>query len=147
MPVLFLFHITATCSEERPLCTTGFTLLPNIWRVLSPTLFVGSLTRFGPKHSTSVPFNVKFAVPVSVDEKEVALLPNSAPGLAVKALPGPHVDAALAVLCVRIHSLLPFTLQMVTPFLSPPTVQLKIKLLPGQVGGAVMNCPATGPVD
>ena len=90
---------------------------------------------------------MKFAVPVSVDEKEVELLPNSAPGLAVKALPGPHVDAALAVLCVRIHSLLPFTLQMVTPFLSPPTVQLKIKLLPGQVGGASVNRPATGPVD
>jgi len=78
-------------------------------------------------------------VPLSVDEKEVALVPNSDPDVAVNTLPAPHVDEAPAVLCARVHSLVPLTLQMVTPFLSPPTVQLNLKLPPGQVGGAVVN--------
>ena len=85
-------------------------------------------------------------MPLSVDEKEVAFVPNSVPGLAVKTPPGPHVDmeSAVFVLCDNRHSLLPPpTLQMVIPFLSPVTVHLKVKLSPGQVGGAAVNCPAT----
>ena len=96
-------------------------------------MFTGSLGRSGPKHSTSVPFSAGVAVPLSVDVKKVAAVPNPAPGLAVKGLPGLQVDVALAVLCERTHSLLPFTLQMVTPFASPVTVHLKLKLSPGQV--------------
>jgi len=96
-------------------------------------MFSGSLGRPGPKHSTSVPFSAEVAVPLSVDVKEEALVPNPAPGLAVKGLPGPQVDVALAVLCERTHSLLPFILQMVTPFASPVTVHLKLKVSLGQV--------------
>ena len=113
--------------------------LPNIWSVLLPTIFSAVLLRSGPKHSTSVPFSVGHAVPLSVDVKEVTFVPRPVPGLALKALSGPHLDVALAVLCERTHSLLPFTLQMVTPLLSPPTVHVKIKLPPGQVGGAAVN--------
>ena len=82
-------------------------------------------------------------MPLNVDKKEGPFVPNSAPDVAVKALFGPHIDVAPAVLCARIHSLLPPTLQVVIPFLSPPTVQLKMKVSPGQVGGAAVNCPAT----
>ena len=103
-------------------------------------MFSSFLEKAGPKHSTSVPLSEGDAVPLSVDEKEGPLAPVTA--LAVKALSGPHVDEASAVLCPRIHSLLPFTLQMVTPLLSP-TVQLKVTASPGQVGGAAANCPAT----
>ena len=115
--------------------------LPNIRRVLSPTLFPASLARPGPKHSTSVPFSVKVAVALSVDEKEIALVPNPVSGVAVK----PHADTAPVVICARIHSLLPFTLQMVTPFMSPVTVHLKVKVSPGQAGGAAVNCAAVPP--
>ena len=117
--------------------------LPNIWSVLLPTIFSAVLLRSGPKHSTSVPFSAGVAVPLSVDVKEVALVPNPVSGVALKAPPDPHV--APAVLCERIHSLLPFTLQRVTPLLSPPTVQLIVKLPPGQVGGVAVNHPATSP--
>ena len=49
-------------------------------------------------------------------------------------------------ICSRTHRLLlPPTLQIVIPFTSPVTVHLKVKVLPGQVGGAVVNCPATLP--
>ena len=49
-------------------------------------------------------------------------------------------------LCVSEHSLIPPpTLQMVIPFISPVTVHLKVKVSPGQVGGAAVNCPATSP--
>ena len=97
------------------------------------------------------------AVPLSVDVKEVTLVPNLAPDLAVKTPSGPQMEEDVD-LCKRAHSLLAFTLQMVFLFLSPPTVQLKIKLLPvlspvtvhlkvkvspGQVGGAAVNCPVT----
>ena len=83
-------------------------------------------------------------MPLSVDKKEVAfVVPNPDTAVAVKALSGPHVDVVSAVLCERIHSLLPPTLQMVTPFLSPVRVQVKIIIPPGQVGGAAVNCPAT----
>ena len=109
-------------------------------------MFPASLEKVGPKHSTSVPFSVRVAVPLSVDEKEVALVSNPVPVLAVKALPaGPQVDVAPTVLCDRRHSLLPFTLQMVTPFMTPVTVHLKVKVLPGQVGGAAMSCAITSP--
>ena len=50
--------------------------------VLSPTLFSCSRVAAGPKHSTTVPSN---AGPLSVDENEVALVPNPVPGAAVKA--------------------------------------------------------------
>ena len=104
-----------------------------------------SLEKAGPKHSTSVAFSSKVAVPLSVDEYEVALVPKPVPVPTVKGLPSPHGPGALAVLCTREHSLLPFTLQMVIPFLSPPTVHLKVNLSPAQVGGAAVNCPATSP--
>ena len=120
--------------------------LRNIWSVLPPTLFPASLARPGPKHSNSVPSSPRVAVPLSVDEKEVTLVPNPVPVVTVKALPGPQVDEALAVLCPRIHSLLPPpTLQIVVPLMSPATVHLKVKVSPGQVGGAAVNCPATTP--
>ena len=82
------------------------------------------------------------AGPLSVDEKEVALVPNPVPDLAVKTSRGPQMEEDVD-LCTRVHSLLPFTLQMVIPFLSPPTVHLKVKVSPGQVGGAAVNCPVT----
>ena len=109
-------------------------------------MFPVSLEKAGPKHSTSVPFSSEVAVPLSVDEKKVAFVPNSVPVVAVKRLPdSPQGPGALAVLCTREHSLLPLTLQMVIPFLSPTTVHLKVKGSPGQVGGAAVNCPATSP--
>ena len=118
---------------------------PNIWIVLFPTMFSGPLARSGPKHSTSVPFSAGVAVPLSVDVKEVALVvPNPVPVVKLKGLPDPHGPGTLAVLCSSEHSLLPPpTLQMVTPFLSPVAVHLKVKVSPGQVGGAALNCPAT----
>ena len=62
----------------------------------------------------------------------------------MKVLPDPQVRGALAVLCNREHSLLPPTLQMVTPLMSL-TVHLKVMLSPGQVGVAAVNCPAASP--
>ena len=45
----------------------------------------------GPKHSTRVPFSVGNAVPLSVDEKEVAfVVPNPVPDEAIKAMLGPQ---------------------------------------------------------
>ena len=107
-------------------------------------MFSASLPRPGPKHSTSVPSNAGVAVPVKVDENRIAPVPNSLPAVTVKGLPEPHGPGALAVLCNREHSLLPPTLQMVTPFMSP-TVHLKVKVSPGQVGGGAVNCPVTSP--
>ena len=120
--------------------TKNKTNRPDIWSKLFPTLFSASLDNAGPKHSTSVPSSVEIAVPLSVDENEGA---NPVPILAVKTPPGPQTDVAPAVLCDSRHSLLPPTLQMVTPFLSPVTVHLKVKISPGQVGGTAANCPAT----
>ena len=117
---------------------------PNIWRVLLPTLFSDCTLLAGPKHSTSVLFSMRFAAPLSIDEKEVAPVPNPVPDLAVKTSPGPQMEEDVD-LCTRVHSLLPFTLQMVIPFLSPVTVHLKVKLRPGQVGGAAVNCAVTSP--
>ena len=62
------------------------------------TLFSGSTLFAGPKHSTSVPFSAGSAVPLSVDEKEVELVPNPVPVVAVKLLLGPQIDEEL-VLC------------------------------------------------
>ena len=115
---------------------------PNIWRALLPTLFPGRTLLSGPKHSTSVPFSSEVAVPLSVDVKEVAVVPNPVPDLAVKTSRGPQMEEDVD-LCTRVHSLLPPTLQMVIPFVSPVTVHLKVKVSPGQVGGAAVNCPAT----
>ena len=47
-------------------------------------LFPGSTLLAGPKHSTSVPFRAGAAVPLSVDVKEVVLVPNPVPDLAIK---------------------------------------------------------------
>ena len=84
-------------------------------------------------------------MPLSIDEKEVAFdIPNPVPGLAVKA-PSCRQRVEDVDLCTRGHvELLPFTLQMVNPFVSPVIVQLKVKRSPGQVG-AVVNCPAAFP--
>ena len=96
----------------------------------------------GPKHSISVPFKVRFPVPLSVDEKEVKFLANPVRGVALKASFVPQVSSEID-LCVSEHSLLPPpTLQMVIPFLFPVTVHLNVKVSPGQAGGALMNCPA-----
>ena len=84
-------------------------------------------------------------MPLSVDEKEVVLNDsNPVPGLTVKPLAVPHERGLGTVLCIKIHSLLPPpTLQRVIPFMSPVTVHRKVKVSPGHVGGAGMNCPAT----
>ena len=85
-------------------------------------------------------------MPLSVDEKEVApVVPNPVPVVTMKGLPDPQGKGALAVACTREHSLLPPTLQMVTPFQSPVTVHLKVKVSPGQVGGGAVNCAVTTP--
>ena len=99
---------------------------PNIWRALLPTLFPGCTLLAGPKHSTSVPFSSEVAVPLSVDVKEVAVVPNPVPDLAVKTSCGPQMEEEVD-LCTRVHSLLPFTLQMVIPSISPVTVHMKVK--------------------
>ena len=58
-------------------------------------LFPGSTLLAGPKHSTSVPFITGVAVPLSVDVKEVALVPNPIPDLAVKLSLGPQIEEKL----------------------------------------------------
>ena len=93
--------------------------------VLLSTLFSGSTLLAGPKHSTSVPSSAGVAVPLSVDEKEVELVPNPVPDLAVNVSPGPQIEEEVDR-CTKAHSLLPFTLQMVYPFVSPPTVHVKV---------------------
>ena len=112
--------------------------------MLPPTLFPGSTLLAGPKHSTSTPFSVAVAVPLNVDMKEGPFVPNPVSDLAVKTLFGPQMEEDVD-LCTRLHSLLPFTLQMVNPLTSPVTVHLKIKVPPGQVGGGPVSCPATSP--
>ena len=112
--------------------------------VLLLTLFSSRTLLAGPKHSTSVPFSVGVAVPLSVDVKEVALVPNPVPDLAVNVSLGPQIEEEVDR-CTRVHSLLPTTLQMVISSMSPPTVHLKVKVPPGQVGGAAVNCAVTSP--
>ena len=113
--------------------------------MLLPTLFSVSLEKAGPKHSTRVPFSTGTAVPLSVDVKKVALVPNPDSVVTVKGLLVPQGPGALAVLCSSVHSLIPPTLQIVIPFLFPVTVHLKVKVSPGQVGGGAVSCPATSP--
>ena len=55
-----------------------------MWSVLPPILFPEFLEKAGPKHSTSLPFSAGVAVPLSVDEKKVALVPKPVSDLAVK---------------------------------------------------------------
>ena len=83
-------------------------------------------------------------MPLSVDEKKVALVPNPVLNIAVRSSLGPQIEKDVD-LCSRLHSLLPPTLQVVKPFLSPETVHLKEKVSPGQVGGAAVNCAETSP--
>ena len=99
----------------------------------------------GPKHSTWVPFSAGIAVPLNVDEKEGPFVPKPVSDLAMKALLCPQLAEGEVDLCARTHSLLLSTLQMVNPFTSPLTVHLKVKVSPGQVGSAAVNCPATSP--
>jgi len=101
----------------------------------------------GPKHSISVPFSAGVAVTLSVDEKEVEAVPNPVSSVAVKAIPAPQVEVTLELLCTRGHTLLPFTLQVVTVVLSPLTSHLKVMVSPGQVGGAAVNWPAAAAAD
>ena len=114
---------------------------PNIWSETFPTLFPGSTLLAGPKHSTNVPFSAGSTVPLSVDLKEVDLVPNPIPDAAVN-FPQTVIDLNL---CTRGHSMLRPTLQVVTPFKSPVTVQMKVNVSPGQMGRAAVNCPATSP--
>ena len=83
-------------------------------------------------------------MPLSVDVKEGPLVPNSLPDLAMKLSLAPQIEEEV-ILCIKAHSLLPPTLQMVTPLMSPETVHLKVKVSPGHVGGAAINCPQTLP--
>ena len=112
--------------------------------VLLPTLFPRFTLLAGPKHSTTVPSSSEVAVPLSVDVKEVALVPNPVPDLAVNVSPGPQIEEEVD-LCTRVHSLLLPTLQMVIFIMLPPTVHVKVKVSPGQVGGAAVICPAASP--
>ena len=95
-----------------------------MWRVLFPTMFLASLEKAGPKHSTSVPSSVEDAVPLSVEEKEVASVPNPISVVAMKGLPGQQGRSCIVV-CGRRHPFFLSTLQWMTPFMSPLTVQLK----------------------
>ena len=113
--------------------------------MLFPILLPGSTLLAGPKHSASVPLNAEVAVPLSVDEKKAELVPNPVPGVALKSLFAPQVAVEVDI-CDRVHRLrLPPTLQMVIPFMSPVTVHLKVKVSPGQAGGAAVSCPVTSP--
>ena len=105
-------------------------------------MFPVSTLLAGPKHSTSVPFRVGVAIPLSVDVKEVALAPKPVPGRDVKVSLGPQTAGYVDV-CTRLHSSIPATFHVVTLFKSPPTVHLKVNGSPGQVGGAAVNCPVT----
>ena len=72
--------------------------IPSTWRILFPTLFPKVTVVPGPKHSTTVSSRRRAAVPLSVDEKDIAFtLPNPLPGIAVNVLLGPHI-LPLAVL-------------------------------------------------
>ena len=118
--------------------------------VFFPTLFCES--RVESKYSTSVPSSTGSAVALSVEVKG-PLDPNPLSGVAVKRwlVPlGIQVLAAPVVRCDRTHRLvllllLQFTLQTVVPVIATPTVHLKVKVPPGQVGGGAVNCPVTPP--
>ena len=92
-------------------------------------LFPGCKLLAGPKHSTSIPSRAGVAMPLSVEEKEVAFVPGPKPvlALAVRVLFGPQICVEFE-LCTRPHSLLLFTLQMVIPLLPPVTLHVKVNL-------------------
>ena len=69
-------------------------------------MFPVSLDKAGPKHSTSVPVSVGVAVPLRVDVKEVAFVPNPVTGVTVNVALSPQIVGEVDV-CVRGHSLLP----------------------------------------
>ena len=75
-----------------------------MWMVLLPTLFPRSTLLADPLHSTSVPFSAEVAVPLSVDVKEVAVVPGPkpVPALAVKTLPKVCTECCdyLPALCI-----------------------------------------------
>ena len=121
--------------------------VPIIWMLLLPTMFPEAVELAGPKHSTSMPFSVESAVALSVDVNKVAFVsPNPVSRVAVKALPGPQLAVPPADKCPRVQKILLLsTLQRVIPLVSPVTLHLKVKVSPGQVGGAGVNCPATSP--
>ena len=114
--------------------------------VLLPTLFPGSTVAAGPKHSTSVPSSTGSAVALSVDVKG-PFAPNPVSDIAVKRWLVPQVLIVPVNICDRTHRLLLllFTLQMVIPFMSLVTVQMKVKIPPGQVGGGPVSCPVASP--
>ena len=115
--------------------------------LLLPTMFPEAIELSGPKHLTSMPFSMESAVALNVDVNKVAFVsPNPVSRIAVKASPGPQVAVPPADKCPRSHKILLLsTLQRVSPLVSPVTLQLKIKVSPGQVGGAAVNCAATLP--
>ena len=123
---------------------TWYCYWPNIWSVLFPTIFPTTWPTSRPKHSTSVPSSAGIAVPLSVDENEVAFVPNPVPVVTVKGLPDPQGRGSFGVVCGKEHSMLPPTFQRVSPVLSPVTLHLKVKVSPGQVGGGAVNCPSPG---
>ena len=112
-------------------------------------LYGSRFTPSGPKHSTSMPFSLGLAVAYSVDMKEGPSVPKPSPPSAVKRLSGPQKEPLLTLRCSSRHTLagiLPLSnLQMVNPLMSPVTLQVKVKVSSGQVGGAGVNCPATSP--
>ena len=66
-------------------------------------MFSVSMLASGPKHSTSVLSSVEVAVPLSVDEKELASFnPNPIPDIAVKEWSCPQIEE-VCVLCTRTH--------------------------------------------
>ena len=113
------------------------------WRVLFPN----KVPLFLSKHSTSVSSSERVAVPLNVDVKEGPFVPNPVPAVAVKAFSGPHEDVPPGVSYARAQALLPPTLQIVIPFLSPVTVQVKLKVSLGQVAEDAVNCAETSPGD
>ena len=84
-------------------------------------------------------------MPLRVDENLGSLLAKPVPGIDMKAWLTPQVMGEERARCTRAQSKLPFILQVVNPFLSPVTVQLKVKVSPRQVGGAAVSCPVTSP--
>ena len=115
--------------------------------LLFPTMFPGAVELTGPKHSTRMPLRLESALALSVDVNEGAFSsPNPVTGVAVYRLPGPHWPTVPDDICGREQNLvLLATLQSVVPNMVPLTVQVKVMVSSGQVGGAGVNCPATSP--
>ena len=64
------------------------------------TLKTAFLDNTGPKHSTSVPFSSEVAVLLSVEEKEVALVPNPVPVVTMKGLPDQQGPVLMFACCL-----------------------------------------------